>query len=65
MTDKNTKNNVNKASLIVPSRKQVAAMALQGLLANPNFSEWTEEKLARKAAEAADELIKQLKYSKS
>nr|MDT0252560.1 hypothetical protein [Endozoicomonas sp.] len=64
MADNDTKRNQKKASLIIPSRKQVAAMALQGLLANPQFSDWTEEKLAKKAVDAADELIKRLKYTR-
>ena len=62
MADKNNRRNQKKATLIFPSRKQVAAMALQGLLANPSFSDWTEEKLAKKAVEATDELIKRLNY---
>lgn len=62
MADKDNRRNQKKANLIFPSRKQMAAMALQGLLSNPYFSDWTEEKLATKAVEAADELIKRLSY---
>lgn len=41
-------------------RELLAGMAMQGLLANPVFADWTAERSASQAVSHADELLKQL-----